>query len=131
MMPTAPCVLRFGWEWVQGLGKRDSASEQEGLLPSVLFLHCWACIVVSFILLKVSNIKDDCLLISVMQYSFLNDISHSYEKNVYSASPAIMWPSYRCKGLSPASDTRVFSLDLLTHVISWIYAFQGWNLLTK
>ena len=39
---------------------------------------------------KVSNIKDDCLLISVMQYSFLNDISHSYEKNVYSASPAIM-----------------------------------------
>lgn len=90
MMLTAPYVLRFGWEWVQGLGKRDSANEQEGLLPSVLFLHCWACTVVYFILLKVSNIKDDCLLISVMQYSFLNDISHSYEKNVYSASPAVM-----------------------------------------
>lgn len=94
---------------------------------------CWVCTVVSLLYLinkRISNTKDHCLLIPLLQCS-LKDIMSFLWKAVL-ILPLQLWHDLTdaelCKRLSPASGgTWTLPLALLTHVISLTQVLQGWN----
>lgn len=107
--------------------------------PPLCFFMTGLVVVICLIILKkkkkVSNMNNDCLLISVRQYPFLKDISHSCEKLCWfclsSCDVTFLQMQNSAKGWTPARGTWALSLALLTCVVFQTQDLQTWKVMIK